>query len=169
MKPVPVFLALFCAAVSAFGVTPIRQLEKADVLPLALDGHFEFRKTKLFLNDPITFPITLDQTINFERQRINFKAVTAVDRQQRLGNYFTFFWRATKKADLTLRLEYQQAKLGKYVMAKEIDYPHFKGSQQSDFAVVGDDFTGFGRVTAWRALLIENNRIVALSQSFLWD
>jgi len=169
MKRVPVFLVLLCAAVSAFAVTPGRQLEKANVLPLALDGHFQFCKTKLFLNDPATFVVTIDPTINFERQRIDFKAVTAVDRNQRLGNYFTFFWRATKKADLTLRLEYQQAKLGKYVMAKEIDYPNFKGSKQSDFAVIGDDFTGFGRVTAWRAVLIENNRIVALSQSFLWD
>ena len=114
-------------------------------------------------------PPTFSPPITFERGRVNFKAVTNVDRNQRVGNYFTFFWRATKRADLTLRLEYQQAKLGDYVMAKEIDYPHFKGSCQSDFAVVGTDYSEAGRVMAWRVLLIQDRKVVALSQSFLWD
>jgi len=176
-----VLLAAFCVSAFASGfpdagfaltpgfVPPNRGLEKANVLPLALDDHFQFRKTKLFLNDPVTFVPTTDVSINFERARINHKVVTNVDRVQRVGNYLTFFWRATKRADLTLRLEYQQAKLGNYVMAKEIDYPHFKGSHQSDFAVLGDDYTAAGRILAWRVLLIEGGKIVALSQSYLWD
>ncbi len=175
------FLAAFRIALAVCGsplagfaltpgyVTPHRQLAHADVLPLALDEHYQFRKTKLFLNDPLTFVVTLDPMINFERARVNHKVVTNVDRQQRVGEYLTFFWRATKRADLTLRLEYQQAKLGNYVMAKEIDYSHFKGSQQSDFAIIGDDYATAGKVLAWRVLLIESGKIVALSQSYLWD
>ncbi|SRR5579862_1193345 len=173
MRRVSVFVAAVAAGVmatvSALATPPVRRLEKADVLPLALDDHFQFRKTKLFLNDPTTWTPTLDQTINFERQRASYGAITYMDRAQRFGNYFTFFWRATKRADLTLRLEYQQAKLGPYVMAKEIDYPRFKGSRQSDFAVIGDDYRQEGPVTAWRVLLIENGKVVALSQSYLWD
>ena len=38
-----------------------KQLEKAPVLPLALDNHFQFRKTIIFVNDPASYKPTLDQ------------------------------------------------------------------------------------------------------------
>jgi hypothetical protein len=107
--------------------------------------------------------------ISFERQRVNFGAVTQLDRQQRYGHYYTFFWRAARKADLTLRFEYRQQRLGSYVQAKEIAYPATKGSVESKFQVIGDDYMEEGRVTAWRAILIENGKIVGLTQSFLWN
>ncbi|HWB61132.1 MAG TPA: hypothetical protein VG733_16745 [Chthoniobacteraceae bacterium] len=146
-----------------------KQLDKANVLPLALDDHFEFRKTKLFLNDPKTFTPTEDPMIIFERDRINFGAVTGVDRAARMGNYFTFFWRCSVKADVTIRLEYRQENLGAYVQAREISYTGAKGSMQTDFKIIGDDYRQDGRVTAWRALIIENGKIVGLTASNLWD
>ena len=66
--------------------------------------------------------------ITFERQRVNFGAVTQLDRQQRYGHYYTFFWRATRKADLTVRFEYRQQNLGSYVQAKELTYTDAKGT-----------------------------------------
>ena len=92
-----------------------------------------------------------------------------LDRQQRYGGYYTFFWRSNRKADLTLRFEYRQLKLGSYVQAKEIAYPAVKGSVESHFKVIGDDYLEEGKVTAWRAILIENGRIVGVTQSFLWN
>lgn len=167
------FALLALLALAATGLSkekhPPQQLDKANALPLALDDAFQFRKTKIFLNEPELFKPTSDEMIAFERQRVIFGAVTLVDRLQRYGQYYTFFWRASRKTDLTLRFEYRQQKLGSYVQAKEISYPGVKGSIQSQFQVIGDDYSEDGKVTAWRALLIENGRIVGLTQSFLWN
>lgn len=40
---------------------------------------------------------------------------------------------------------------------------------KSEFQIIGDDYEQDGQVTAWRAVLIENGRIVAVNQSFLWN
>ena len=162
---------LMSLALAATGVSKElpKQLDKANVLPLALDDAFQFRKTKIFLNEPELFKPSTEEMITFERQRVNFGAVTQIDRQQRYGNYYTFFWRSSRKTDLTVRFEYRQQRLGSYVQAKELYYPGAKGTLQSQFQVIGDDYLEEGKVTAWRALLIENGRIVGLTQSFLWN
>jgi hypothetical protein len=54
------------------------------------------------------------------------------------------------------------------VQAQEVQYKGAKGSLKSSFKVVGDDYQQDGHVTAWRAIIIENGKIVALNQSFLW-
>ena len=169
MKRLFIGLGMWIALVTGHCADPSRQLDKANVLPLALNDDFQFRKSQLFLNDPKTFKITDDPMTRFERERINFGAVTEVDKRQRQGNYFTFYWRAARAGDITVRLEYRQQNLGPYVMAKEVFYKDAKGSVKTQFKVVGDDFIQDGRVVAWRALLIENGRIVGLTQSNLWD
>jgi hypothetical protein len=161
--------ALMTAAAPARCADPARQLDKANVLPLAMDDQFQFRKTELFLNDPKVMKPTSDQMISFERDRVNFKAVTSVDQKEREGQYFTFFWRAGRKADVVVRLEYRQENLGSYVQARELAYNEARGSMKSKFAVIGDDFLNEGHVTAWRALIIENGKIVGLTQSYLWN
>jgi hypothetical protein len=165
------FLPLLAAVglVSAACGEPARLLEKANVLPLALDDAFQFRKTKLFHNDPTYFKSSIDDMISFERKRVNFGAVSNYDRQQRYGHYFTFFWRADRKSDVTVRLEYRQENLGSHVQAREKHYTGAKGTMKSEFAVIGDDYREDGRITAWRAVIIENGKIVALNQSFLWN
>lgn len=161
-------LALAWTAGSPAAERP-RQLDKARVLPLALDDSFQFRKTKILLNDRELDKPTLDPMIAFEKQRINFGAVSSYDREQRNGQYFTFFWRVQRPADVTIRLEYRQQNLGAYVQAKELFYKNVKGSVTTDFSVIGDDYRQDGRITGWRALLIENGKIVGLNQSFLWN
>ena len=106
--------------------------------------------------------------INFESKYRLFGAVTALDQRERTGNYFDFFWRAKRDADITVRLEYRQEGLRSFTQAREIHYPNARGHHKSEFAIVGDDFFDDGRVTAWRCLLIENGRIVAETKSYLW-
>jgi hypothetical protein len=55
------------------------------------------------------------------------------------------------------------------VQAKELFYPAAKGTIETKFTVIGDEYADDGRVTAYRLLLIQNNRIVGLRQSFLWN
>jgi hypothetical protein len=148
---------------------PARLLERANVLPLALDDDFQFRKTKLFHNDPQYLKSSIDRMISFERQRVNFGAVNNYDRQARYGHYFTFFWRAKREADVTVRLEYRQQNLGSHVQAREKNYRAARGTMKSEFQVIGDDYHEEGKITAWRTVIIEGGKIVALNQSFLWN
>jgi hypothetical protein len=171
MKRLLLHLSLLLLAVAAQGREPrepARLLPKTNVLPLALDDSIQFRKTISFNNDSRLWRPTSEDMIRFERLRMNYGAVSNYDRQQRFGDYYTFMWRTKRPADLILRFEYTQEKLGAYVQAQERTYQGAKGSFKSEFSISGDSYLHEGRITAWRALLIENGRIVALNQSYLW-
>ena len=170
-----------------------RVLAKVTPLPVALSDDFHFRKTKLFfLGEQGTKTAktakskkldaaassgsgkqgsgaSQDSSIGFERSYRLFGALTKLDQYQRYGNYFDFFWRAKRPADLTVRLEYRQEKLHEFVQAQEVSYANVHGNQKTEFKVIGDDYFDDGRVTAWRCLLIENGRIVAENRSYLWE
>jgi hypothetical protein len=180
------FLALFgCVQLQA--ATRVKILSKVDPLPLALSSDFQFRKTKLFyLNEsPPKAKKSLSQTLNtnpnsptagiaeaslgFERTYRLYGAITSADRNQRFGNYFDFFWRAKRPANVTVRLEYRQDKLRAFVQAREISYANARGNVKTEFAIIGDDYFQDGRVTAWRCLLIEDGKIVAENRSYLWE
>jgi hypothetical protein len=166
-------------------------VEKVTPLPVALDKNFEFRKTKLFFlseqtpkasarargtstlgaksNTPNQKTATVqDAPITFERQYRLYGAVTALDKRQRFGDYFDFFWRAKRPSDVTVRLEYRQEKLHEHVQAQEITYKNVRGTHKTEFKVIGDDYFDDGRVISWRCLLIASGRIVAENRSFLW-
>ncbi len=156
-------------------------LTRAEALPLALEPAFEFRKTKLYFLESRRVQRLQgneEKSIAFERQRLLFGAVTPNDERDRYGNYFTFFWNTRRSADLVVRLEYRQARLGPMVQAREVPYPAASaGGHKTEFQVTGDDYQVDGRVTAWRVLLVERTgaqpggaggRIVALGQSYLW-
>lgn len=162
-----------------------RVLAKVSPLPVALDPDFRIRKTKTYyLSEAGLLPglsksgaivpsskgsTAQDASIIFERQYRLHGAVTALDQHQRFGNYFDFFWRAKRDADVTVRLEYRQEKLHAHVQAQEITYANARGGHKTEFKVVGDDYFEDGRVIAWRALLIESGKIVAENRSYLWE
>jgi hypothetical protein len=168
-----------------------RVLAKVTPLPMALSDDFEFRKTKLFLLgeqlgkaktrqatklSQVTSSSSRgqstsvqDTSIAFERPYRLFGALTKLDQHQRYGNYFDFFWRAKRPADVTVRLEYRQEKLHDFIQAQEVSYTNVRGTEKTEFKVIGDDYFDDGRVTAWRCLLIENGRVVAENRSYLWE
>jgi hypothetical protein len=187
-------LTFFALSVSGKGAREEpKVVEKVTPLPMALDKDFEFRKTKLFFlsetgpkpserarsttnklggksNSPNQRTATLqDAPITFERQYRLYGAITGLDRRQRFGNYFDFFWRAKRPSDVTVRLEYRQEKLHQHVQAQEITYRNVHGTHKTEFKVIGDDYFDDGRVIAWRCLLVVNGRIVAENRSFLWE
>jgi len=148
-------------------------IESANILPLTISDDFEFRKFQIFRNAAIVpgaTPIpTRDPMVDFERKHRLWGALDSSDFSARTGQYFTFFWRAKRRAQLTIRLEYRQANLKNYVQARELNYPNAKGSYSSEFAIVGNDYETDGPITSWRAILIEDRRIVALLQSRTWQ
>lgn len=166
------FLGLILAALCVSGCAsrqgPATRLETANVLPLGIDDAYQFRKVKRYLHTGEAPVLTQSEMVAFERRRYDYGTYNSIDRDQRYGNYYTFFWRTSKRSDVTVRFEYRQAALGNYVMAQERYYPDVKGSHQSDFTVTGDEYRESGQVTAWRVLLIVDGRIVGLRQSFIW-
>jgi hypothetical protein len=166
-------LFVLVAAIFARAEYPL-PIETANALPLTLSDDFEFRKFSIFRNTPPTAkpgatPIpTRDLMIQFERKRRLWGAMDGVEVAQRIGQYFTFFWRAKHRTNLTLRLEYRQTNLQNYVQAREIYYPNARGNYVSEFAIVGNDYQQDGPITSWRAVLIQDRRIVALLQSRTW-
>ena len=173
MKRLLLLLAGACLPLAGFAAErPIEHptsVEKPKPLPLALDDAFQFRKTSIFLNDPELNKPSFDGMINFERTRVNWGAINGYERRLRYGGYFKFFWRASRKADITVRFEYRQQKLGAFVQAKEFFYKDAKGSIETEFDVIGDDYNDDGKVNGWRVLLIENGKVVGLNQSYLWN
>ncbi len=184
---------IFCLSALVGAAEEPKLLVKVTPLPVALNKDFAFRKTKLYLlsekapkqgaprkasnlspgalssTAPQRTVANQDSSIAFERQYRLFGAVTKLDQHQRFGNYFDFFWRAKRPADLTVRLEYRQEKLHALVQAQELSYPNVHGNHQTEFKVIGDDYFDDGRVIAWRCLLIENSQIVAENRSYLWE
>jgi hypothetical protein len=167
---IPLTFVLLSLAFSSCSTPPepATKLEKAAVLPLEINDKFEFRKIKqaYFSGDPA--PVTKSEPVEFERKRLEWGAVDRYQLERRYGNYYTFFWRTSERADVTVRLEYRQAALGNYVMAMERYYPQARGSYKSEFNTAGDEHLEYGRVTSWRVLLIVDGRIVAFRQSFMW-
>jgi hypothetical protein len=182
MKLASIFLSAVLAG-NALAADAVRLLPKVDPLPVALNGDFQFRKTKLFLLSEVA-PKTrksistsstgqntgiAEASMNFERTYRLYGAITGADQRQRFGNYFDFFWRVKRPANVTVRLEYRQEKLRSFVQAREVSYTNVKGTQKTEFTVIGDDYLNDGRVISWRCLLIENGRIVAENRSYLWE
>lgn len=164
--------ALYLVLASCAGAPPKPyQVEKPHPLPVALNQDFEFRKVKQYFLDPMAKQINgqVDASVRFERDYRMFGAITALDQHGRFGNYFDFFWFARRTADVRVRLEYRQEKLHAFVQAREEEYPHTRGHQRTEFAIIGDDFFDDGRVIAWRASLIVDGRIVAVRRSYLWE
>jgi hypothetical protein len=147
-------------------------LPEADVLPLELSDQFEFRKFDIFINAQLrpraTPMVTRELSIYMERHRSTWGAIDNAETTAKTGEFFTFFWRAKRQADLTLRFEYRQSNLKNLVQAREIYYPAARGSHESHFDILGNDYSEDGRITSWRALIIENHAIVALLQSRAW-
>lgn len=167
----PAGASLFLLGGCAAPEPPQVKLEKANILPLAINPDFVFRKETQFLNDPKTFPKggPSNEAIDFERRYYMWPATTQLDQDSLKGNYMNFYWwNHGAPADVTVRLEYRQANLGNFVMAREKSYSGVKGSTKTQFTVIGDDYLENGPITNWRCVLIVDGKIVALTQSYLW-
>lgn len=179
-------VALLFWASSVFAVD-----NNAGKFPVALNPDFQFRKSKIYTltadgtelrglkpgaatdtTNRAAFrsrTVYQEASLTFERSYRLYGAVTALDQRQRFGQYFDFFWRAKRPADLTVRFEYKQENLHAFVQAKEQTYQNVQGTNHTEFRIVGDEYLDDGGVLAWRCLLIQHGRIVAEKRSFLWD
>ncbi|MEO7167391.1 MAG: hypothetical protein ABI787_00220 [Spartobacteria bacterium] len=167
-----ILLAVICLVFAGCAATDPKPYQVPAPKPpaVALDPAFEFRKVKQYFLDPAAPALgQVDASVAFERPYRMYGAITTLDQRQRYGNYFDFFWRAQRDADVRVRLEYRQEKLHAFVQAREVHYPQGRGHHRTEFAVIGDDYFDDGRVIAWRASLLVDGRIVAVTRSYLWE
>ena len=139
-------------------------------LPLALDDAFEVEKVFSVLVDPLVNGPVDTPWMQIEQSRRYYGAINSFERRQREGHAYTVHWRARTPvpAELTVRFEYRQQRLGSHIQTQEVQFSKVSGRQRTEFTVQGDDYHQDGAVTAWRVLLIEQGRVVGLQQSFLW-
>ncbi|MBA3961474.1 MAG: hypothetical protein H0X40_06190 [Chthoniobacterales bacterium] len=169
MKRALAFLYFILAGCAGVPPKP-HQVPNPQPLPVALDRDFSFRKTIQYYLEPFPKQIAkLDESVGFERSYRVFGAITALDQRDRFGNYYTFFWRAQHRADVTVRLEYRQEKTHAFTQAREVFQSQARGTNRTVFAIIGDDYANDGRVIAWRASLIVDGRVVAINKSYLWE
>ena len=77
---------------------PATKLERAGVLPLEINDNFQFRKIQQSFFSRDRVPVTQSEPVLFERQRMRWGAVDQYQLEERYGNYYTFFWRASDRA-----------------------------------------------------------------------
>ncbi|MEX2581128.1 MAG: hypothetical protein WD342_18865 [Verrucomicrobiales bacterium] len=112
---------------------------------------------------------TADEMVEFESRRFLYGAVDSEDHKERWGNYFSIFWKSETKAPATVRLEYRQGGTGPAIHRKETFVPEPGRRNVTKFEVTGDEYRKKGKVTQWKASIVENDEVVAEYKSFLWQ
>jgi hypothetical protein len=158
-------------SLTAFGdKVRVEAVPSSSVLPLALDDAYKVDKVFSVLLDPALNGKASSPWLRAEEDRRYFGAINEFERRQRDGHSYTIHWRVdpSHAGPLAVRFEYRQQKLGSKVQTLEVKYPKASGNLRTEFTVQGDDYHQDGPVTAWRVLLIDQDRVVGLQQSFLW-
>lgn len=108
-----------------------------------------------------------------EKLRRLHGAVSVEERRQRLGQYYTVLWRdpagGTGDRPSEIIFEYQQGATASLVKRMSRRFDPGEPSGVAEFAVIGDDYFTNGRVLAWRVIFLQDGRVVATKQSYLWQ
>lgn len=110
-----------------------------------------------------------DPMLEFEHRRHLLGAIEQAEVEERYGNYFSIFWKTETKAPATVRLEFRQGKTGNEVHSLEEFVAKPGRTNVTKFQVAGPDYRDSGKVTQWKASVIENGTVVAEYKSYLWQ
>ena len=94
----------------------------AGPLPLAIDDAFEVEKVFSVLIDPAVNGRVDTPWMKIEQGRRYYGAINSFERKQRDGHAYTIHWRSRTLAELTVRFEYRQQRLGSHVQTQEIQF-----------------------------------------------
>jgi len=127
-------------------------------------------KVKYYHLAPGVATRTIDPAVAFERDYHLHGAVTKAESFERLGHYYTIFWRADDRSQpVRLVFEYRQANTGLAVKSQELTVEVPRRSNISHFHVTGGDYQTDGRVTGWKVRLMRGDEELASQQSYLWN
>jgi hypothetical protein len=106
-----------------------------------------------------------------EKLRHFYGAVTAEERQGRLGDYYSVSWEGpegTEGEEVRLVFEYQQAATGSAIKTMEQKFPG-KRVGTGEFVLNGEAYARGGRVLAWRVKFYRGSNLMASRHSYLWE
>jgi hypothetical protein len=112
---------------------------------------------------------TEDPMLDFEQRRHVKGAIENSELAELYGNYFTIFWKSKTKAPATVRFEYRQGSTGLKIHSQEVVVSEPKRSNVTKFEVTADTYLRDGKVTQWKASIVEDGVVVAEYKSYLWN
>jgi hypothetical protein len=118
-----------------------------------------------------TLASTEEPMVRMEKLRRLHGAVTATERRNRLGQYFTILWNdptGVGQGEVEVVFQYQQGASGSLVKRMSKKFPATDASGTVEFAVIGEDYFTRGKVLTWKTTLYRGNRELASRQSYLW-
>jgi hypothetical protein len=126
-----------------------------------------------FMRD-FSAPETDEKMIRMEKLRRLHGALTAAERNDRLGHYYTMHWSdpagaGKGKGEIEIVFEYQQGSTASQVKRQWQRFASSDRSGKAEFRVTGNDYLKGGRVLAWKATLKRGGREIAKRHSYLWE
>lgn len=124
-----------------------------------------------FMRDFST-PETDEPMVRMEKLRRLHGALTAAERNDRLGHYYTMHWSdpaGAGKGEIEIVLEYQQGSTASQVKRQWQRFASSDRKGKAEFRVTGNDYLKGGRVLAWKATLKRGGREIESHHSYLWE
>ena len=124
-----------------------------------------------FMRD-FSMPAPEEPMVRMEKLRRLHGAITAAERNERLGHYYTMHWSdpaGAGKGEVELIFEYQQGATASLVKRQSQRFDSSSRNGKTEFRVTGADFSKGGRVLAWKATLKRGGREIASHHSYLWE
>lgn len=124
-----------------------------------------------FMRDFST-PETDEPMVRMEKLRRLHGALTAAERNDRLGHYYTMHWSdpaGAGKGEIEIVFEYQQGSTASQVKRQWQRFASTDRRGKAEFRVTGNDYLKGGRVLAWKATLKRGGREIESHHSYLWE
>jgi hypothetical protein len=124
-----------------------------------------------FMRDFST-PETDEPMVRMEKLRRLHGALTAAERNDRLGHYYTMHWSdpaGAGKGEIEIVFEYQQGSTASQVKQQWQRFASSDRRGKAEFRVTGNDYLKGGRVLAWKATLKRGGREIESHHSYLWE
>ena len=124
-----------------------------------------------FMRDFST-PETDEPMVRMEKLRRLHGALTAAERNDRLGHYYTMHWSdpaGAGKGEIEIVFEYQQGSTASQVKRQWQRFASTDRNGKAEFRVTGNDYLKGGRVLAWKATLKRGGREIESRHSYLWE
>lgn len=110
-----------------------------------------------------------------EQRRALYGAVTKVEREARLGQYYSVAWdvaelgRPAGEGATELVFLFRQAATASKVLVKRVDYGAGVERGVANFDIVADEYLRGGRVLMWRVELRRGGEVLGSRQSYMWE
>lgn len=123
-----------------------------------------------FLRD-FSITATEEPMVRMEKLQRLHGALTAAERNERLGHYYTMHWSdpaGAGKGEVELVFEYQQGHTASLVKSQSQRFASSDRNGKAEFRITGDSYLKGGRVLAWKATLKRGGREITSHHSYLW-